>query len=164
MGYPKGRMLVPGETFSKSYPATADSVAEARRALAAFADRAGADDDRLEAIRLAASEAVTNAILHAYRSDQSGTIQISASYVKDEVWLLIGDAGSGLRARSNSSGLGLGLAVIAQLADEFQILSRGSGGTELRMRFKLAAPPDQAPERRSGDQSRGSRSTASSPA
>jgi serine/threonine-protein kinase RsbW len=160
-------MLVPGETFSKSYAAVPASVPMARQAVTAFADRAGADADRLEAIRLAASEAVTNAILHAYSGDQSGTIQVSASYIKDEVWLLIGDAGSGLRPRSNSPGLGLGLALIAQLADEFQILSRGTGGTELRMRFKLRAPQSRREHHErpiTERQSRGSLSAAASPA
>jgi serine/threonine-protein kinase RsbW len=160
-------MLAPGETFSKSYPAVPESVRVARHALTVFADRAGADAERLEAIRLAASEAVTNAILHAYSGDRSGTIQVSASYVKDEVWLLIGDAGTGLRARSNSPGLGLGLALIAQLSDEFQILSRGSGGTELRMRFKLRVSPSRREPREkpiTGRQSRGSLSAATAPA
>lgn len=133
-------MLNPGETFSETYPAVPDSVAEARNALTSFAEEAGADLEELEAIRLATSEAVTNAVMHAYDKGDRGTVQVSASYVEDEFWLLIADAGNGLRPRSKSPGLGLGLALIAQIADDFQILSRGSGGTELRLRFKLAAP------------------------
>jgi anti-sigma regulatory factor (Ser/Thr protein kinase) len=131
-------MLIPGETFNESYAAAPESVAAARNALTEFARDAGADDEQLDAIRLAASEAVTNAVRHAY-SDTAGRVQVSASYVEDELWLLIADAGDGLRPRPSSPGLGLGLVLIAQLADEFQILSRGSGGTELRLRFKLSA-------------------------
>src|SRR5437588_4729718 len=163
-------MLVPGDTLSQSYPALAESVAEARNALTAFAEEAGVDQERIDAIRLAASEAVTNAVLHAYQPDrETGAIQIRASYIGDELWLLIADAGSELRPRADSPGLGLGLALIAQLADEFQILSRGSGGTELRLRFKLA--PRLRPGNRFGGesgrgrgQSRGSVSSAFSPA
>ncbi|HTX29994.1 MAG TPA: ATP-binding protein [Solirubrobacteraceae bacterium] len=162
-------MLIPGETFSESYAAVPEAVAEARDALTGFARDAGADSDRLEAVRLAASEAVTNAVMHAYDSGQKGTVQVSASYVESELWLLVGDTGKGLRPRSNSPGLGLGLALIAQLADEFHIISRGSGGTELRLRFKLASkrrsngtkPPDR---RSKGSQDRGSVSAAFSPA
>lgn len=159
-------MLIAGETFSESYPAVPEAVADARNALTGFARDAGADAERLEAVRLATSEAVTNAVMHAYDSGQRGTVQVSASYVEDELWLLIADAGNGLRPRSNSPGLGLGLALIAQLADEFQILSRGSGGTELRLRFKLGAQKRRAPwpERSNGRQDRGSVSTALSPA
>jgi serine/threonine-protein kinase RsbW len=167
-------MLTPGETFSESYPAIPGAVADARNALTAFAREAGADSERLEAVRLAASEAVTNAVMHAYHAGERGTVQVSASYVEDEVWLLVADAGNGLRPRANSPGLGLGLALIAQLADEFQILSRGSGGTELRLRFKLRTEK-QRPESGGGShhvarksasarQARGSVSAAFSPA
>lgn len=159
-------MLIAGETFSESYPAVPDTVAEARNTLTAFARDAGADSERLEAVRLAASEAITNAVMHAYDPDEEGKVQISASYVENEVWLLVADTGKGLRPRSNSPGLGLGLALIAQLADEFQIVSRGSGGTELRLRFKLASrkrPPAWG-NGSNGHQDRGSVSTALSPA
>lgn len=106
--------------------------------MADFALAAGATGPSLEAIRLAVSEAVTNAVLHAY-SEPGGTINVSASYLPDEFWLLVSDDGEGLRAGRDSRGLGLGLAVIAQLADELQIVSRASGGTQLQMRFKLDA-------------------------
>jgi serine/threonine-protein kinase RsbW/stage II sporulation protein AB (anti-sigma F factor) len=131
-------MLFSGETFSESYAAAPEAVGKARNALTAFAREAGADEEQLEAIRLAASEAVTNAVVHAYRNREAGSVQVSASYVENELWLLVADAGTGLQPNAESPGLGLGLALVAQLADEFQILSRGSGGTELRLRFKLA--------------------------
>jgi serine/threonine-protein kinase RsbW len=165
------QMLIPGETFTESYAAVPDAVAKARNALTGFAGEAGAEPEQLEAIRLATSEAVTNAVMHAYAKGQKGTVQVSASYIEDELWLLVADTGTGLRPRANSPGLGLGLALIAQLADEFQILSRGSGGTELRLRFKL--PTRRRRDRSNGGsrrgtsprrQERGSVSTALSPA
>jgi hypothetical protein len=96
-------------------------------------------------------------------------VQVSATYVGDELWLLIADAGDGLRPRAGGPGLGLGLVLIAQLADEFQILSRGSGGTELRLRFKLTRNrrSDRESSGRDRDQagrSRGSVSSTVSPA
>jgi anti-sigma regulatory factor (Ser/Thr protein kinase) len=139
-------MLVPGETFSATYPAVPDSVPAARKALTDFAQDAGADRDQLQAVRLAASEAITNAIIHAYDRGVDGEVSVSATYLHRELWLLITDTGHGMRARNNSPGLGLGLALIAQLADDFQILSRGSGGTELRMRFNLS-PVGRLPDR-----------------
>jgi serine/threonine-protein kinase RsbW len=143
-------MLIPGETFSESYRAVPDAVREVRRALTDFAREAGANEEQLESIRLAASEAVTNAVMHAYEDGEPGSVQVNASYVEDELWLLIADAGTGLRPRSNSPGLGLGLVLIAQLADEFQILSRGSGGTELRLRFKLSRSKRRSDRRLDG--------------
>jgi serine/threonine-protein kinase RsbW len=129
-------MMAPGESYTESYPAVAETVPMARAAVTTFAREAGAKGERLEAIRLAASEAVTNAVRHAY-DGTVGAVHVSASYVPGEVWILIADSGSGLRIRSPGKGLGLGLALIAQLADEFEIISRGSGGTELRMLFRL---------------------------
>jgi anti-sigma regulatory factor (Ser/Thr protein kinase) len=158
-------MLDQTEGFSQAYPAVADSVPSARSALTEFAAEAGAKGERLEAIRLAASEAVTNGVLHAYRGPGGGTIHVAAAHVPGELWVLIGDDGSGLRPRGRHGGLGLGLALIAQLADEFEILSRSTGGTELRMQFKLGdeqRPAGQeCPER---DQLRGSACSAFAPA
>jgi anti-sigma regulatory factor (Ser/Thr protein kinase) len=150
-------MLDPGQTFSRSYPACAESVPRARHDLTEFARAVGAENDRLHHIRLAASEALTNAVLHAYE-EPGGTISVSGAHVSGELWVLVTDHGAGLRVRRQSCGLGLGLALIAQLVDDFQILSRGSGGTELRMEFRLdQAAPEAQP-------SRGSVSAAVAPA
>lgn len=143
------RMLAPGETFSACYPAVPSSVASARTDLTEFARQAGGSEEEVQSVRLAASEAVTNAVVHAYELGDRGEVNVSASYVEDELWVLVGDTGHGMRARDDSRGLGLGLALIAQMADEFQILNRGSGGTELRMRFNLASAGGGA-ERRPG--------------
>jgi anti-sigma regulatory factor (Ser/Thr protein kinase) len=156
-------MLIPGETFSESYPAVPEAVAEARNALTAFAREAGANQEQLEAVRLSASEAVTNAVMHAYHNRAPGAVQVSASYVESEIWLLVADAGDGMRPRTASTGLGLGLALIAQLADELQILSRGTGGTELRLRFKLAPPKRRADRERDGEPSSKGQSPGSAP-
>ena len=158
-------MLAPGESYSESYPAVPETVGEARAAVTAFAERAGASDERLEAIRLAASEAVTNAVKYAYDGHGRGSVNVSASCLEDEVWLLVADSGSGLRPRRKHPGLGLGLALIAQMADDFQIHSRGLGGTELQMRFKLRPRrPITGGRRGPAAQLRGSLSSAASPA
>jgi serine/threonine-protein kinase RsbW len=138
-------VLSPGSTYTEEFSATAESVPRARAGVSDFALAAGAAGPCLDAIRLAASEAVTNAVLHAYR-EPGGTISVSASSLPDELWLLIADDGDGFQPGRDSRGLGLGLAVIAQLADEFQIVSRSSGGTQLQMRFRLeAASPAGTP-------------------
>jgi anti-sigma regulatory factor (Ser/Thr protein kinase) len=132
-------MLTPGETFSATYEAVPEAVKTARHALIDFARQAGAQRERLQAVSLASSEAITNVVIHAYEQTETGEVQVNASYIEDELWVLVADSGHGLRPRVNSPGLGLGLALIAQLADEFQIVGRGSGGTEVRMRFDLCA-------------------------
>lgn len=129
-------MLSPGSTYSEEFPAVPDSVPKARAAVAGFALAAGASSEQLQSVQLAASEAVTNVVLHAYRGG-SGSFQVMASYVPDEIWVLVGDDGAGLSSQSSGGGLGVGLVIIAAMADTFEIVRRSTGGTELHMRFRL---------------------------
>ena len=122
--------------LSETYPARAEAISEARQALSDFAAAAGADEGQVEAVRLASSEALTNAVVHAYR-DQTGTIRVTAAEISGELWVLIADDGCGLEPRADRPGLGLGLGLIARLSDHLAIVPRASGGTEVRMRFKL---------------------------
>jgi anti-sigma regulatory factor (Ser/Thr protein kinase) len=124
------------DNLCESYPANPESVGQARHRLADFAAAAGATERQVEAVRLASSEALTNAVLHAYRG-QAGSIQTTAALVSNELWVLIADEGIGLEPRADRPGLGLGLGLIAQLSDSLAISPRASGGTEVRMRFNL---------------------------
>ncbi len=109
---------------------------EARRSVGEFAAAAGADRHQVDAVRLAVSEAMTNAVLHAY-SAEPGHVYVTAAVVPGEFWVLIADEGRGLEPRANRPGLGLGLALIAQVSDELAIVPRAGGGLEVRMRFDL---------------------------
>jgi anti-sigma regulatory factor (Ser/Thr protein kinase) len=120
----------------RTFEAIPSAVPEARHALAAFAAAAGATADELDAIRLATSEALTNAVVHAYRGG-TGPVHVSAAMAEDELWVLVGDDGHGLITGSPSGGLGVGLALIAELTDSFAVVNRSTGGTEVRMRFTL---------------------------
>jgi anti-sigma regulatory factor (Ser/Thr protein kinase) len=131
----------PAARFSESYPAVPGSVRLAREATAAFAAHAGASVRAIDAVRLAASEAVTNAVVHAY-DDDSGRINVAAWLVAGELWLLVADHGHGLRPHCDRLGLGLGLGLMAQLSDGFAVANRPGGGTELRMRFALNPAED----------------------
>ena len=130
-------MLNSGSTYTEEFPAQAESVPKARAAVAGFALAAGFHGERLEAIRLATSEAVTNAVLHAYAGG-GGSFHVTASFMPEGLWLNVSDEGRGMRPGGTSGGgLGVGLAVIAHLVDELVIIKRSSGGTELQMRFSL---------------------------
>jgi stage II sporulation protein AB (anti-sigma F factor) len=130
-------------SLNRRYPATAESVPKARKALASFAVSAGVTDEQLEGIRLVVSEAVSNAVLHAYDADGGG-IQVTAAVVPGELWILIADDGFGLRAeRSGNQGLGLGLGWMAQFSDGLTLVTRSSGGLEVRLRFDLIQAADK---------------------
>lgn len=141
------------------------SVSRARVLLREFAAAAGATPRQVDAVRLASSEAVTNAVLHAYR-DQPGNVYVTAALVSDELWILVADDGCGLEPRTDRPGLGLGLGLISQVSDDLTIVRRAGGGTEVRMRFDLSrssAASTAARTSRSGHE-RGSLWSARSPA
>jgi serine/threonine-protein kinase RsbW len=122
--------------LNETYEASPRSVAEGRAQLADFAAKAGATASQIDAVRLAASEAMTNSVLHAYRGGP-GLIYVNAAVASGELWILISDDGCGLKPRADRPGLGLGLGLISEVSDDFAIVSRATGGTEVRIRFSL---------------------------
>jgi anti-sigma regulatory factor (Ser/Thr protein kinase) len=106
-----------------------------RRELAAFAQRAGMDEDGVGAVRLAVSEAATNAVVHAYRDNQGG-LEVRAHVDGGELIVVVRDTGAGLAPRPDSPGLGLGMPLMASVTSRFQIVSQGQG-TEVHMAFAL---------------------------
>jgi serine/threonine-protein kinase RsbW/stage II sporulation protein AB (anti-sigma F factor) len=126
--------------LSSVWPAVAATVAEARNAVSAFAEAAGATADALAAVSLAVSEAVTNAVLHAYLDrDTPGTVEVRAHSEDEKVVVVVADEGRGMLPRTDSPGLGLGLPLIAQMTQSLEVHDRDGGGTEIRMAFALAA-------------------------
>jgi serine/threonine-protein kinase RsbW len=122
-------------SFEATFPSTPPGVGAMRREIAAFAERCGMDADGIEAVRLAVSEAATNAVVHAYR-DGSGDLAIRAGVHGDELVVVVGDTGVGLAPRADSPGLGLGMPLIASVTSRFQIVSN-EAGTEVHMAFPL---------------------------
>lgn len=130
------------DSVREFYPAIPESIPSARGRVADFAAGCGAGPAEIEAIRLAVSEALTNAVIHAYRNGP-GDVQVTAALAGSELWVLVSDDGCGHQTPPVSPGLGLGLALIAQSSHDFVITERASGGTEVRMRFPL---PPAGPE------------------
>jgi stage II sporulation protein AB (anti-sigma F factor) len=125
-----------GRSVAESYPAVPDSVPRARGAIVRLARELGASGDTLEAIRLATSEALTNAVLHAY-DGSPGEVHVAARPGPGTLLVTVADDGAGLRPRLDRHGMGIGLALIAEAARELTIVKRPAGGTELRMHFAL---------------------------
>jgi serine/threonine-protein kinase RsbW len=124
-----------------SFRADSHSVSLARRAVTGFAREHGVPADALDSIALAVSEACTNVVVHAYRDGaDAGTISVALELAGRSLRVLVGDDGVGMRPRTDSPGLGLGLPIIASVADGFGVEPGPRGGTELRMRFDVLPP------------------------
>jgi serine/threonine-protein kinase RsbW len=120
------------------FPATPDQVAPARRAITAYAGKHGVMD--LDGVALAVSEAVTNAVVHAYvDAPAAGEIEIVAERLpNDRVQIRVCDEGPGMRPRPDSPGMGVGLPLIASVAEHLELIARPGGGTRLCMAFPVA--------------------------
>ena len=124
----------------RSWPAVAQSVADARREAVDFASRLGATPAALAAVELAVSEAVTNAVQHAYADrgrHAPGPVTLTVEAAGAGLRVVVADEGIGMRPRPESSGLGLGLPLIAQITHSFEVRQPQGGGTVLAMRFDL---------------------------
>jgi anti-sigma regulatory factor (Ser/Thr protein kinase) len=107
-----------------------------RRMVTAFATDVGMPEQRLHELTLAVGEAIANAVLHAYRNRPLGIIDVTAAVRDGDLVIAVRDEGCGLLPRPDSPGLGLGLGLIAQIADALWI-TQGDSGTELCMAFAL---------------------------
>lgn len=117
-----------------SYPATAASVRDIRRDVVAIAGDCGFERSRLADVRLAVSEAATNAVVHAYRG-VGGQIRALVNVTREELVVVIADRGPGMIPRTDSPGLGLGLPTITTVSDRLEVVSEGEG-TELHIAFR----------------------------
>lgn len=131
-----------GTTFAASYRATPECIALIRKQMAALAQDCGLSPMKVGDVRLAVSEAATNALLHAYRNTD-GVIRVEARVGDGELLISICDTGPGLCPRADSPGLGLGLPVIACVANRLEVLD-DEPGTRVRMAFDC--PNAQAPD------------------
>ena len=130
-------MVMDPSVFIRRFPAKADQVAPARRGLVAYAREQGAADP--DGIAVAVSEAVTNAVVHAYvDASAPGDIEVSARRDPDDgIEIHVCDDGRGMMPRRDSPGLGVGLPLVAKLAQRFRVETRPGGGTAISMSFAV---------------------------
>lgn len=134
-----GQRATGSSQFQRTYVARPESVGAVRSALVAFVRASGLGQPTVDAVALAASEAATNVVMHAYDdAGEEGHIEVTAALAGEELWVIVTDAGSGLQPHRDSPGLGLGLAIIARVADGVDLVKPASGGLEVRMRFAVA--------------------------
>jgi serine/threonine-protein kinase RsbW len=124
-------------------PATPDSIAVIRQTVSGICEALGADARTIGDIKLAATEACTNVVLHAYAAGADGTIELDARAVDDDLVLIVRDRGNGMTPAPLAEGLGLGLPLIAALTSKLTIVEADGGGTEVSMTFALHDPPTE---------------------
>lgn len=122
-------------------PARAENVAVVRHAFGGFAEALSVDEQTLADIKLAITEACTNVVIHAY-DDENGSLEVDASIYGRRLEVVIRDRGRGIVPRPDSPGLGLGLPLIATLAETLELGKDHNEATEVRMTFALDVDPE----------------------
>lgn len=129
------------------FPSKSVNEAFARAAVAAFAAQMDPNMEELGDIRTAVSEAVTNAIVHAY-PNQIGTIKVKCRILKDNtIDIIVKDHGIGIsdldKARQpmfttgGSERSGMGFTIMESFMSSLSVKSAEGKGTTIHMRRKL---------------------------
>ncbi len=119
--------------------ASEDSLPVVRQALRSIGETIEADEEALEDAELAVTEALANAVEHAYPgADERGPVRISFLPSDEEMLVSVRDFGRGMDGSPGSGGKdapGYGLPMIEGIARRVDI--HAADGTEIEMTFAL---------------------------
>ena len=135
-----------------TFDALPENESFARVALSAFTVSVNPTMDVLSDLRTAVSEAVTNAIVHAYK-EEGGMIEMEAAIREDALLILsVRDEGCGIEnidramqpfftTQPEKERSGMGFSVMQSFMDHVEVTSAVGKGTCVRMEKRLL-PPD----------------------
>ena len=130
-------------------PAVRDSLAPMREAFTSWLDSFGPMEEDRQSLEVAVSEAVTNAIEHAYPAGRAGPVWLVAIVLPDgSLEVNVADRGRWQEPGTADDGRGHGLLVIGQLTDEMKVRHpprsaaepSGARGTTVMIRHRLRHP------------------------
>jgi serine/threonine-protein kinase RsbW len=113
-----------------------------RHVIGALANALSLPQQTIDDMRLAVTEACTNVVRHAYEGD--GHIEVVIRPDGDAINVIVADRGRGLGPSPDVAGPGLGLPLIAALADKLEIDHASQAGSRLLMSFLRRRGPAQA--------------------
>ena len=128
-----------------SFPSKSENVAIARVTAAAFAAQLDLTLNDLEEIKVAVSEAISNAVIHGY-GETVGEIEFEMILEDNCMEFIIVDHGKGIadidlaRQPSYSSDperMGLGFVFMESFMDKLTVESEVGSGTKVRMQKKI---------------------------
>jgi len=128
------------------FPARSSNEAFARASVAAFAAQLDPTIDELGDIKTAVSEAVTNAIVHAY-PENIGTVWIKLRILEDILEISVKDKGKGIDNVSKAmeplfttggdDRSGMGFTIMDTFMDKINVTSKPGKGTSVIMRRRI---------------------------
>ena len=129
--------------FKISFPSKSVNESFARMTISAFCMQLDPTVDQLNDIKTAVSEAVTNAVVHAY-PDKLGIVYITAFIKENSVIITVKDKGVGIpnieqamqpmyTSDPANERAGLGFAVMQAFMDKVKVKSQEGKGTKVVM-------------------------------
>lgn len=134
------------ETTQLKLPSRVESVGEAAQAAAGVAERLGLSEDATFGLDMALREAVTNAVLHGNRQDESKTVEIEFANADGVLAVTVSDEGGGFDAVAVADPTaeenllktsGRGILFMRSFMDTVEWQPRPGGGTVVRMTKKI---------------------------
>lgn len=126
-------------TVSLTLPNSPEFVSVARLALSGVAGRMGFNVDDIEDLKVAVSEACTNALKHGSQN-QDEKYYVHYTIEKEKLIIEVCDNGKGIDIEKiktpdldHPKESGLGLYIIQTLMDEVEITNRENNGASIRM-------------------------------
>ena len=143
------------DTITIKIKAIPENESFARTVISAYASRVNPTMDILSDVKTAVSEAVTNAVIHAYDNEtfltntNTGEICIKASIEDKTLSVDVSDNGKGIKnvvqamqdfytSKPSEERSGLGFTIMGSFMDSLEVLSNEENGTTIKMTKKLA--------------------------
>lgn len=125
----------------------------ARISVAAFASQLDPTIEEIADIKTSVSEAVTNAIIHAY-PNKDGIVKLRAVLLEDEIEIEVSDSGEGIEnieeakeplftTKGNLERSGMGFTIMENFMDKLKVESIVGLGTKVTMNKKIKANKEE---------------------
>ena len=130
------------QTTELKFPSRIEAVDEVAAALAGVVSRSGIDEKAAFGIDMAVREAVTNAVLHGNKEDETKFVEVIVKSSPSELEIRVHDEGFGFNPEliqdpTKEENLlktsGRGIFFMRNFMDEVDWLIRPEGGTTVRM-------------------------------
>ena len=134
------------ETTELRFPSRVEAVDQAAASVSEFLSRAGVGEDALFGIDMAVREAVTNAVSHGNKLDESKFVDVGLKSSPGSFEITVHDQGPGFnpsdipdptKEENILKSSGRGIFFMRNFMDEVEWSSNPEGGTTVRMTKKL---------------------------
>ncbi|NLJ99871.1 MAG: anti-sigma F factor [Clostridia bacterium] len=133
--------------FQVEFLSVPENVGLSRVAAASFAAQLDLTLNDLEEIKIAVSEAVSNAIIHGYNNKPIGKVWVSMILYEQIMEIIVRDEGRGIEDiekalsaaySTDPERMGLGFVFMKSFMDELEVNSHKGGGTTVKMSKKIS--------------------------